>query len=99
MGILKGKSDKVSLSKLNKTQLGMGIKVELEHTKDKRLAKKIAADHLAEQYLKGKKQDYYTRLKQMEKSFVDIKNGGKNMVVKKKKRPCPGSKIRSKGRW
>ena len=74
MTILKGgKSDKVPLSKLNKTQLGMGIKIELEHTKDKRIAKKIAADHLAEQYLKGKKQDYYTRLKKMEKSFVNIK--------------------------
>ena len=99
MVILKGgKSDKVPLSKLNKTQLGIGIKVELEHTKDKRLAKKIAADHLAEQYLKGKKQDYYTRLKKMEAGFVDVKKGIRgDIMAKKKKRPCPGSKIRSKG--
>jgi len=39
----------------------MGIKVELEHTNSKKLAKEIAMDHLAEI------PDYYARLKKMEK--------------------------------
>lgn len=45
-----------------KKELEMGIKVELEHTKDKGKAKEIAMDHLSEI------PDYYTRLKKMEKS-------------------------------
>lgn len=42
------------------SELAMGIEVELEHTKDEKLSKKIALDHLAEI------PDYYTRLKKME---------------------------------
>jgi hypothetical protein len=38
----------------------MGIEIELEHTDDREIAKKIALDHLAEI------PDYYTRLKKME---------------------------------
>lgn len=41
-------------------QLKMGIKVELEHTGDRALAKEIAKDHLTEM------PDYYTRLAKME---------------------------------
>jgi hypothetical protein len=41
-------------------ELNMGIKVELEHTKDKAVAKDIAMDHLAEM------PDYYTRLNRLE---------------------------------
>lgn len=41
-------------------QLGMGIKVEYEHTKDKALSREIALDHLNEF------PDYYTRLDKME---------------------------------
>jgi len=44
-------------------QLKMGIKVELEHTKDRGVAKKIALDHLAEF------PNYYTALVEMEKSL------------------------------
>jgi len=40
-------------------QLNMGIKVELEHTNDVRVAIKIAIDHLLEQ------PDYYTKLKKV----------------------------------
>jgi hypothetical protein len=50
----------VTVAKINK-ELEMGIKVELEHTTSKRLAKEIAMDHLTEI------PDYYTRLKKMEK--------------------------------
>lgn len=38
-------------------QLKMGIKVEMEHTKDKKISERIALDHLAEDPL------YYTKLK------------------------------------
>lgn len=44
-----------------KKELNMGIKVELEHTKNKETAKEIAMDHLSEI------PDYYTRLSKMEK--------------------------------
>ena len=42
-------------------QLKMGIKVEMEHTTNPLISKKISLDHLAEI------PDYYTRLAQMEK--------------------------------
>lgn len=42
------------------SELARGIEVELEHTNDKKLSKKIALDHLAEI------PDYYTRLQKME---------------------------------
>lgn len=45
-------------------QLKMGIKVEMEHTKDKVIARMIALDHLREY------PDYYTRLKRC----VETKN-------------------------
>lgn len=44
-----------------KKQLEIGIEIELEHTKDKKIAEEIALDHLWEI------KDYYTRLKKMEK--------------------------------
>lgn len=47
-------------------QLAMGIEAELEHTDDREVAREIAMDHLAEQVLEGKPQDYYTRLAVME---------------------------------
>lgn len=44
----------------NKRQLAMGIRVEMEHTGDREIAKRIAKDHLMEI------PDYYTRLHKME---------------------------------
>lgn len=41
-------------------QLKMGIEVEMEHTTSRKIAEKIAKDHLAEI------PDYYTRLAKME---------------------------------
>lgn len=55
-----GKGDKLSESDVDPEQLAMGIRVEMEHTNDERLAKEIALDHLAEF------PDYYTRLKKVE---------------------------------
>lgn len=52
-----GKGDKLNPKDLDQTQLQMGIKVEMEHTKDPKLAKEIAIDHLSED------PKYYTKLK------------------------------------
>ena len=48
-------------------QLKTGAKIELEHTKDKSLAKKIAKDHLDEF------PDYYTHLVEMEKFLAQTR--------------------------
>ena len=48
-------------------QLARGIEVEMEHTNDPIIARKIAMDHLAEHPL------YYTALDAMEKMLDDIK--------------------------
>ena len=50
----------VSVKKIEQ-QLEKGVKIEMEHTKDKKIALKIAKDHLVEF------PDYYTRLIKMEK--------------------------------
>ncbi len=44
-------------------QLQEGIKVEMEHTNDEKIAREIAMDHLEESPV------YYTKLKEMESSF------------------------------
>ena len=46
----------------NKVQLAKGIKVEMEHTKNKSIAKQIAKGHLA-----GESKNYYVYLSRMEK--------------------------------
>lgn len=48
-----------------KSQIKMGLKVEMEHTNDPRKALEIAMDHMVES------PDYYTKLKEMEESFED----------------------------
>ena len=50
----------VEIFDLLKKELEMGIKVEMEHTKDKKKAKEIAMDHLFED------PKYYTKLKKIE---------------------------------
>jgi hypothetical protein len=55
-----GKHDFSPDSKFDKKELNMGIKVEMEHTNSKIIAKLIAKDHIKEF------KDYYTRLKKME---------------------------------
>jgi hypothetical protein len=67
-GIAKGKTLQ-DLAKKHDTdfktlqhQLDKGMRVEMEHTKDKETAKKIAMDHLYEV------PDYYDRLKKVENS-------------------------------
>jgi len=53
--------DGIAPEDVDQKELAMGIEVELEHTPNPAVAKRIALDHLAEIF------DYYTRLKAMEK--------------------------------
>lgn len=66
-------------------ELAMGIKVEMEHTPDRALSKKITLDHLAELAR------YYTRLKKMEAKGEEDKKRGKK-YVDDDKLPSPSSK-------
>ena len=61
---MKLKWGKVPDAKFNKAQLKMGVKVETEHTNNKKIAKEIAKAHLHEF------PNYYTGLKKMEKSLA-----------------------------
>jgi len=69
-GLADGKSEK----DFNKTQLSRGMKVELEHTTNKTIAKEIAMDHLIED------KDYYMKLKSMEKKAV-VGWGGQHAIL------------------
>tara|TARA_R110001599_G_scaffold236609_3_gene435934 strand:+ start:3848 stop:4078 length:231 start_codon:yes stop_codon:yes gene_type:complete len=55
-----GLGDKKEDSDFDKDSLEQGIKVEMEHTTDKEVAKEIAKDHLMED------PEYYTKLATIE---------------------------------
>ena len=65
--------------KVDPKQLGMGIKVELEHTDSREAAKQIALDHLAED------PEYYTKLKKIEGEDHMKKSMGLTIPIRKKK--------------
>lgn len=56
-----GKGDNKPDSDFDPKELKKGIKHELEHTKNRKIAKEIAKDHLSED------PNYYTKLKKLEK--------------------------------
>lgn len=60
LGAGKAKEKKFTEKDADAKELKMGMEVEMEHTTNKAIAKRIALDHLAEI------PDYYTRLKKME---------------------------------
>lgn len=62
-----GKANELSIGEddVDPDELKKGIEVELEHTSDKDVAKRIALDHLAE----AKNAPYYSLLADMEKKF------------------------------
>ena len=67
-----GLADKKKQSDFDPKMLEMGIRVEMEHTKDKALAREIAMDHLTED------SQYYVKLKDIEKyDRVDEEADGK----------------------
>jgi hypothetical protein len=78
-------TESVSKDDLRK-QLAMGVKVEMEHTDDPKLALKIAMDHIKEDPL------YYDHLKFVE-NFADGKKKGKSRPgrVKRSGASCNGS--------
>ena len=57
-----GRADNQPDANFDSEELAKGVKVELEHTDNKDLAKEIAKDHLSEM------PDYYTKLIEMEKN-------------------------------
>jgi len=61
-----GKADHKTPKDFNEKELKKGVKIEMEHTNDKKKAKEIAMDHLEE--FKGKK--YYEELVKMEKRLI-----------------------------
>lgn len=61
LGTGKAKKKKFTEKDADSKELEMGIKVEMEHTSNKAISKRIALDHLAEF------PDYYSRLLKMEK--------------------------------
>ena len=69
-----GKGDETKPTNVSPEQLEMGIKVEMEHTNDRNLAREIALDHLTED------PNYYTSLKKA--GMADELPGGKKGEVK-----------------
>lgn len=65
-----GKADRKSFSDFNPKSLARGTKVEMEHTKDPRVAREIASDHLTED------PRYYEKLEIMEETFPSEKKAG-----------------------
>jgi hypothetical protein len=58
-----GRAKRMSPEDFDQAQLKKGIKIEMEHTTDWRIARKIAMDHLAEF------PSYYIELERMEKKL------------------------------
>lgn len=65
-----GLGDNKPSSDFNADQLKKGIKVEMEHTDDPKLAEEIAKDHLTED------SRYYDKLEKMEKNSMIISDKG-----------------------
>lgn len=77
----KKKYTKKQIEKIDPKELSLGIKVELEHTEDKEIAKQIALDHLiGENY-----PNYYTKLLKLEKEMEKSMFFGKAKKCKKEK--------------
>ncbi len=80
---LSGKGKNLDATQVSKAQLRAGIAIEMEHTKNPTLAKRIALDHLAEN------PRYYTYLKKMERQMrIDS--------MKQKQKPKPAHATRNK---
>jgi len=79
---------KLKAKDVDKDELAMGIKVEMEHTTDKRMAERITLDHLAEAP-KDAPLKYYTGLKLLERmieSLVKIDKGDAEKKISELKR-------------
>lgn len=81
-----GKGDKKPDSAFKKESLKKGMKVESEHTKNKKVQKEIAKDHLTED------PKYYEKLEKVEKSKTKFKFDSKPTPSGKKSKPKPYNK-------
>lgn len=63
-----GKGDKAEPSDFDPHELKMGIEVEMEHTKSRKIAREIAMDHLSED------PRYYTKLKKVHKEHAYMRS-------------------------
>lgn len=87
-----GKGDNEPDSKFSAKEIAMGIKTESEHTKNRKVAKEIAKDHLSEDskyYAKLKASGLADELKDIKKSavaddMVECKDCGKKMMSSSK---------------
>lgn len=68
-----GYFNQYGLNNVDEKELEMGIKVEMEHTTNKEIAKRIALDHLTEI------SNYYTLLKEMEDKAKEAGTFNKNI--------------------
>lgn len=68
-----GYFNQYGLNNVDEKELEMGIKVEMEHTTNKEIAKRIALDHLTEI------SNYYTLLKEMEDKAKEKGTFNKNI--------------------
>lgn len=68
-----GYFNQYGLQNVDEKELEMGIKVEMEHTTNKEIAKRIALDHLTEI------SNYYTLLKEMEDKAKEQKTFNTNI--------------------
>lgn len=74
-----GLADKKKPSDFDPKKLAQGIKIEMEHTSDRKIAEEIAMDHLMED------KDYYEKLKEVEKcDMVEVTADGKRELVEGK---------------
>jgi hypothetical protein len=70
--VFTGDGKQLSLKNVSSRQLKIGTKVEMEHTDQKKIAKRIALDHLAEN------PKYYDYLNKMEKEMdLKLRKSGK----------------------
>lgn len=72
-----GLSDKKKPSDFDQESLKEGLKVELEHSSDPRIATEIAMDHLAED------PHYYKKLKTIEKSYLEKRSKNVREQIKR----------------
>lgn len=84
-----GKGDRLSPKNVNRKELAMGIKTEMEHTSSKRIAKEIALDHLAED------KKYYTKLKKIHKEKPKKRKSKKPVKKTRKKETKKKNPIKS----
>lgn len=91
-----GLADKKKPSDFDASAIKQGIKVEMEHTDNKSIAREISMDHLAED------PNYYKKLKEVEKKdMLEITPDGKQEIVEGKEplKKDPKKKKNLKDKW